>query len=247
MTRDRWGASKFVRGQLRCAAENSYDATAEPTDADWATTCATMARKARNTFFFDMLSKTLPQNLTRANTHAILKRSSVCVNTPTMVYARLAGVDSAVTRVLKTSHYITEQAGAILYKYIEQGIKRDEAEFADLRDKQLRFVRGLLRKPALPPPVPSAVVVKRELEAESGGGESRESDRSSSLRQRVLWAVQFGTMPGPGGCIDLCDEDDDAPPARDPAAQEMDALGVEEEMSMQLGFGLDLDSEGSSD
>ena len=35
MVHVRWGASKFVRGQARLGADNTYDPMVEPDNAEW--------------------------------------------------------------------------------------------------------------------------------------------------------------------------------------------------------------------
>ena len=208
MTRERWGATKLVRGQARLAAENMYDLAAVPTDEDWVIACgARNPVENRNAIFFDMVKKTFPETMSRTNAVAILKRSSVVLNTTSEIFERLAGLDSDVTRSTKTGHYITKEAGDILYAYIEHGVERNKEDYNNLRDRQLRFVTALLRKDAVPRP-PSSVPIKQEPEKD-GVEEGRpkrsrgEDPGPSQLPARVTWARSFGSFPEPGLCIDL--------------------------------------------
>ncbi|CAK0908676.1 unnamed protein product [Prorocentrum cordatum] len=219
-TRERRGAAKFVRGQARFAAENMYDET-----------------KKRNQYLFDMLKRTFPKDMSKANVAALLKRSSAVVNTPDDAFERLAGLDSDVTRAPKVGHYITAAAGNILHDYIKNGAMRDAEEHRALRDKQLRFMKALLDKGAAPVPL----AVKRELldDAEGGSGAAA-SEPLPNLPKRVLWARSFGAMPQ--GEIDLSTPPD-APPgaAAGPSSQDIAAAFDDADSGDQLGVGGGMD------
>ncbi|CAK0844308.1 unnamed protein product, partial [Prorocentrum cordatum] len=222
MTRERWGAAKFVRGQARFAAENMYDETAVPTMDAWRGACVLSpaeAKKKRNQYLFDMLKRTFPKDMSKANVAALLKRSSVVVNTPDDAFERLAGLDSDATGAPKVGQYITAAAGNILYDYIKDGAMRDAGEHRALTDKQLRFMKALLDMGAAPVPL----AVKRELldDAEGGSGAAA-SEPLPNLPKRVRWARSFGAMPQ--GEIDLSTPPD-APPgaAAEPSSQDIAA------------------------
>ncbi|CAK0910253.1 unnamed protein product [Prorocentrum cordatum] len=145
MTRERWGAAKFVRGQARFAAENMYNEEAVPSLDAWRgldVLPLERAKKMRNQYLCDMLQRTFPKDISKTNVAALLKRSSVVVNTPEDVFERLAGLDSDVTRSPKVGHFITAAAGKILYDYVDNGVMRNAEEHAALMDKQLRLMKA---------------------------------------------------------------------------------------------------------
>ena len=200
MTRERWGAAKFVRGQARFASENMYDEQAVPSWDDWRGLNVLPEKKAkekRNQFLFDMLRPTFPKGMSKANVNAILKRATVVMNTKDYVFERLAGVESDVTREVKRGHFITKQAGTTLYNYYEKQITRDAEEYSTLRDKQLRFMKALLNKGDLPQQVSvKGETVKREIVDDDGdGSEAAPREPMPSLAKRVKWAKDFGSMP----------------------------------------------------
>ena len=69
MTRERWGASKFVRGQARFGADNEYDEQAEPSDDDWtwATTLPADESVFKTTqYLVDMVKPSFPKGLSKS-------------------------------------------------------------------------------------------------------------------------------------------------------------------------------------
>ena len=249
MTRERWGAAKFVRGQARFAAENKYDEAAVPSWDAWRGLDVLPLKQAvqkRNEFLFDMLKPTFPKDMSKANVIAIVKRSSVVMNTPDDVFERLAGLGSDVTRTPKNGHFITKQAGTILYNYIENGIERAPEEYNELRDKQLRFMKGLLDKGAVPMPVP----VKRELvDGSEDDADAALREPLPSLPHRIKWARSFGSIPG--GEIDITtppraarassSADIDPESAHDASCplgtQDVDAAMADADLGDQIGLG----------
>lgn len=135
MTRERWGGNKFIRGQARLGADNSYDEQAEPTDADWRDACGLPLAKAaamKEAFFLDMLKPAFPHGISKANIGAILKRCSIVLNTKNYVYVRLCGIESTVERMPLAGPYITKFAGKSLHKWVRSNIPRNPEEFDSL-------------------------------------------------------------------------------------------------------------------
>ena len=88
MTKERWGAAKFVMQQLRVWCVNDFDANAEPKD-----NMAPDTNKSTITHqeFMDMLAPApaWPKDTSKENILAVLKRSSICINTRTHNYTYL--------------------------------------------------------------------------------------------------------------------------------------------------------------
>ena len=127
MTYERWGATKFVRGQSRFAGENDYNAAAEPSNTEW--TFIMGNRDKSEEVFLDMLKPTFPKELSIPNVRALLKRTTIILNTKNYIYVRMAGLETMVTRHHNIEHYITKEAGTILNNFIEDNARRDEAEY----------------------------------------------------------------------------------------------------------------------
>ncbi|CAK0789520.1 unnamed protein product, partial [Prorocentrum cordatum] len=247
MTRERWGAAKFVRGQARFAAENMYDETAAPTMDAWRGLCILSpaeAKQKRNQYFFDMLKRTFPKDMSKANVMALLKRSSAVVNTPNDAFERSAGLDSDVTRAPKVGHYITKAAGNILYDYIHNGAMRDAEEYNSLRDKQLRFMKALLDKGSVPLPLS----VKEEQPpdgAEGGSSSSAAREPLPPLPKRICWARSFGSIPEVE--IDLSSSPEEARgAAAAPSSQDLAAALADADNGDPLGLGGGMNADASA-
>jgi hypothetical protein len=116
MTRERWGASKFVKNQLRGLADNSYDESAVPAHLpndlpEDMSRCTQMSLA----MFTDIVrpafgKKTLP------NIAAIWKRAHFIVNTENYILVKPAAVD--VVQVFRGLHsYLTAEAGIALVQF----------------------------------------------------------------------------------------------------------------------------------
>jgi hypothetical protein len=116
MTRERWGASKFVKNQLRGLADNTYDESAVP-DYMPNDLPEEMSRYAFTTLavFTDIVrpafgKKTLP------NIGAVFKRAHFIVNTESYIFVKQAADDT-----IKVFHgldsYLTVEAGEALIEF----------------------------------------------------------------------------------------------------------------------------------
>jgi hypothetical protein len=202
MTRERWGGCKFVRGQARFAADNSYFEKAHPTDEEWvmADVCISDEQKEDKRFeiFLDMLKGTFPTGIGLANIRAILKRSFVILNTPNFLYMRPAGLKSKINRQPGKAHYITEEAGAVLYNWIENSVKRDEQVLGRLREDEDKLADTLMKK--------SRVHTMSSVAASAsptGAGVSSAS-ASSSATGTVVKVERWNLRPPSSSTIDLC-------------------------------------------
>ena len=95
MSKERWGAAKWVKGQLRIYCCNDFEGRNEPKDD-----MPIMAKRAgeisfvRHEDFMKMLEPAwYTKEATEANIMAVLKRTHIIVNTHTFLYVRPAGED----------------------------------------------------------------------------------------------------------------------------------------------------------
>ena len=96
LTRERWGASRFVRNQRRLAAHNTWDPPTEPQGLaiEWAlaSTESNLKTRAEKTtkILLEMIRPVSPPDMSEANVFANLKRANVVLLTKTHVYVRMA-------------------------------------------------------------------------------------------------------------------------------------------------------------
>lgn len=147
MTRERWGASKFVLGQFRAGSENEWNESAEPTNEEWARLAALPDGCAkRNAVFWDMVGKSFPKGLGKANIAAMKKRMNIVLNTSTHLFIAPAGTKSDVIRVRNDGPYITKEAGQLLFQYKRQKVHpRSEDEEARLMAEEAAYFESILR------------------------------------------------------------------------------------------------------
>jgi hypothetical protein len=84
MTRERWGASKWVRGQLRLWAVNPFDAQNEPDEGN------VIAHHR----FMEIIDPLWGKDMDLESKHAVLKRSCLIVITDDWLYYRIATRDA---------------------------------------------------------------------------------------------------------------------------------------------------------
>jgi len=183
----RWGATKFVLGQGRAATDNTYNASAEPSNDNWLWSQAQGSQERKRlqlSYFIDMITAAFPEKTQLASIMAILKRSTVIVNTKSYYYLRLAGMDSEVQRLHNTEHYITPEAGAALYKYKKFGTERDPATVAQLLQEETAQVSEFVKPAAIRDNGLVDVVPADEVPADEmddifgfGGGLDEEADQ----------------------------------------------------------------------
>ena len=131
MTRERWGAAKFVRGQARFAADNKYDADMIPEgeSTPWPTTEVDLRA------FLNIIRPAFPKDMCQPDIMAVVKRASVILNTKEYVYVKLAA-QPGIKRYPIDGPYITDEAIGHLQAFYRQGVKRD---FGDLLEKELQM------------------------------------------------------------------------------------------------------------
>ncbi|CAK0850219.1 unnamed protein product [Prorocentrum cordatum] len=120
MTRARWGAAKFVRGQARFGGGNECHSSAAPTAEQWAfAATAPDAAKRTTGILVDMIRPAFPQGVSESNVGAMLKRCD----------------DSVVEKLPPMNSYITAEAGKILMRPLKRRKRRDQEEY----DRLLAF------------------------------------------------------------------------------------------------------------
>jgi len=129
MTRERWGAAKFVKNQPRSGAENKHKA-----DLDFEVG-QNAAKDLEN--FGQLTRPAFPERMGEPDIDAVKKRTSICVNTKNYVYLKLAG-DNVVHR-FEPMRYVTEEAIVHLKRWTLNKTERDfgtliEAEQAHLKE-----------------------------------------------------------------------------------------------------------------
>lgn len=120
MTRERWGASKFVKNQLRVVADNAYDPEAMPPIT------ADLSEPGSRAFIskqqFTEMCKPAFGNKSMPNINALYKRAHFIINTPDYIVLKQAKSDS-VEVFRNPGSYLTTSAGALYDENKENGTR----------------------------------------------------------------------------------------------------------------------------
>ena len=228
----RWGAAKFVRGQARFAADNTYNPAAVPSNEDWlkANTGTQENRmESTTTILLDMILCAFPKDISRPNIMAMLKRVSIVLNTDDWIFYRLAGTKQIVTREVAEGHYITPTAGDILNRYVKNDTPRDRDEHERLLAEETEFVQQVMSEAAKRKT--DFVQVKDEpVEEAEPASEMHDWGRRSS---KPKWARIKSKIITANEIIDLDPESPVAAPAAAPAAAASTASGHASAPSVQ--------------
>ncbi|CAK0790802.1 unnamed protein product [Prorocentrum cordatum] len=142
LTRERWGASKFVQCQPRMMADNEFDASLDPTvalDGRQVRAGAVLggaADRITNEAFIKMVRPAFPP-CSEADLEAIFKRVNVIANTEHYVHARPRGLHTTSTIVTYKSEgsYIAQKAKDVLSVQVKREQEEDfftmNSELAD--------------------------------------------------------------------------------------------------------------------
>lgn len=130
MTRERWGAAKFVKNQHRSGAENKHKV-----DFDF----EVGQNPAQDLDNFGQLTRpAFPERMGEPDIDAVKKRTSICVNTKNYVYLKLAG-DSVVHR-FEPMRYVTEGAIVHLKRWTLNKTERDFGNLIEVEQSHLEEV-----------------------------------------------------------------------------------------------------------
>lgn len=142
MTRERWGASKYVQGQLRIVCDNAFDQNADrdlpPIPFGQASDTVPMH------VFMDIVKPAWPKT-GFANVEALLKRASIIVNTERFVYLKLAASPN-IQRFNKYPSYLSSNGGARWHKQDTSGCKATVSKLQHIMevDWEHRYFQAVL-------------------------------------------------------------------------------------------------------
>jgi hypothetical protein len=204
-TKERWGAAVWPQGQLRVAADNKFDPTAEMSEEE--------TRKHKDEHpgegvmpygrFAELVRPAFSKDCSAADIDAMLKRCNIIVHCKTMVYFRPAGVEGTThvhAAKMETKLLLKPETIKLLEKYSDvKGSKktsdsisvisgvRDDDDMIRLATEEHKVVDGLMDKFA-----PSSDEAPGESEFESATRLARSfSDRMLTL------PYGFGGVPPP--------------------------------------------------
>jgi hypothetical protein len=148
LTRERWGAAKFVQNQPRMICDNKWDETAEPKMVvngerrPWKVGFPGTDNKQ----FMEMIRPAMPEKATLSDIEAVCKRATIIVNSYDFVYVRPAGLSADVTivRYKKEGMYITEGAKKALERYTDHKEKRDQKTLDHLIEEEQDHFRKVM-------------------------------------------------------------------------------------------------------
>jgi len=149
MTRERWGASKFVRNQWRAISDNAYEPDMDPDSLpqdlpeDW-------SRHAIINFqqFFPIVAPAFRQGrnqMSMPHIKAMFKRAHCIVNTTKYTYIKMAQEDN-VKVFHHVDSYLTQGAGELLAETKETNIMPSADLMRDLIGGEQEIVRDLIRE-----------------------------------------------------------------------------------------------------
>lgn len=124
MSKERWGAAKWVKGQLRMYCVNDFDSQREPKDD----MPILQKRAGQHSFvshkdFMAMLDNAwFSREANDSNIMAVLKRTHLFVNTNTFLYVRPAGEEKPVMRIpLNDKTDLLHVDSRVLYDFYRKG------------------------------------------------------------------------------------------------------------------------------
>ena len=134
----RWGASKFTQHQCRFAADNKFDADAEPQGPE----------VPSETMLLDMMRTAFPVGTSMPDKEAVLKRATVILNTSNYLYVRRCGLKQQVVRYELGASFLNEDAGMALRAFLKYDKVRPELTLSRLVDKEQDFFRQAIARAA---------------------------------------------------------------------------------------------------
>ena len=146
-TKERWGAAEFVRNQLRLAADNKCDFSAEPTLEDLGFNSGAVPYAA----FLDMIKPAFPKDILQGDIEAMIKRAVVVVSTETKCYVRPPSKmrDAPIHLFWKGEAwdelFISSKASHVLTTWLKTGASvRTDAEKQVLMEQERQVFKGIL-------------------------------------------------------------------------------------------------------
>ena len=152
MTKERWGASKWVMGQFRVWCANEYNKHCEPEDLDPEALWSEVSHKD----FMKMLDSAWHKDANDAHLDAILKRTAIIVDTDKFWYVRLPGEEEVKVKRLRLGNkidFLREGAGEI-YIASRGGNKEMPPNFAEAVAWEEQWMAKAMDDEGEYPPVP---------------------------------------------------------------------------------------------
>ena len=153
MTRERWGAAKFVKSQLRIAVDNSFDDGAEPDGEN-----TTISHEN----LFKMILPAVMPGQSMAHYMAILKRANIILNTKNCLYYRPAiETEIEVVRVKVNNLDFLKPESKDKYSTYLRGCKGKPAAFDEEAKWEMQWVQhtmAVAAGTAAPPPRPWTII-----------------------------------------------------------------------------------------
>lgn len=186
MSRERWGAAKWVQGQCRIACANQYDRDAEPRVNDPA---GFHDEAVTHVEFMEMLRVTFPADTSAVNKMAILKRGAIIVNTKKWLYIRLPSeVEHNVRRVRlpDNASYLTEEGGRVYMESKRGKTATSAADFEEAVAWELLWMETAFpQEPDLPEEVGAPGVKPEESTAKTEGAKAMNKEKVSEKVETV--------------------------------------------------------------
>ena len=150
LTRERWGAAKFVQGQLRVFVCNDYTYT------DWAEshqhTVSGTVLYMKHEQFLEVISPVFPKDTTTPHIVAVLKRANILVNVGKLMFFRRATQDEITVPCLCTGsavNYLKPDAQTKYIQYRDSMLAKPSSFEADV-EWEATYVDALLAGKNLP-------------------------------------------------------------------------------------------------
>jgi hypothetical protein len=155
-TKERWGAAVWPQGQLRVAADNKFDPTAEMSDQETADYQEKYPNSGAMSYgrFSELVRPAFCKECSIADLDVMLKRCNVFVHCKKKVYCRLAGIEGA-SQVLCipmcSEILLKDETVALLGKWTDTksnkkggNAVRSEDEMHELAEKEFKWVDKLM-------------------------------------------------------------------------------------------------------
>ena len=155
MTKERWGAAKFVQGQFRVFVCNDYDATA------WVETHQDMVSGTVSHMphedFLKVVRPVFPNGTPQPHIMAVLKRANILVNIGKLLIFREAGEHEKSVRCLSMENHVDyfKLDGQRKYHQYLHGKLPKPSSYEEDVDWEASYVDALLNDETLPAPKPT--------------------------------------------------------------------------------------------
>ena len=175
-TRERWGASTFVKNQCRLVSANEIDDSVEPKADDGVEFGTAITHKQ----FVDMIRSAFSDRITRFGMNSLLKRSVFIVNTMEYIYLRLPS--EAEVTVRRLAYPVDNGNGYIKKDFLSDDCKEmfgkwkdDSTAFPEDHEEKMEWSLAFLKAAMAKQAIPRTVCTFREVDGETVVSESKPS------------------------------------------------------------------------